>query len=53
MSRIYFTDRDLGKQFPRILADVGITVERQGATYSGLPRRRRYVSAPIQAVTVF
>ena len=28
MSRIYFTDRDLGKQFPRILADAGIKVER-------------------------
>lgn len=30
MSRVYFTDRDLGKQFPRILADAGITVERHG-----------------------
>lgn len=28
MSRVYFTDRDLGKQFPRILADAGIAVER-------------------------
>lgn len=28
MSRIYFTDRDLGKQFPRILAEAGILVER-------------------------
>jgi len=28
VSRVYFTDRDLGKQFPRILADAGITVER-------------------------
>jgi hypothetical protein len=28
--RIYFTDRDLGKQFPRILADAGIPVERHG-----------------------
>jgi len=28
VSRVYFTDRDLGKQFPRILADVGIAVER-------------------------
>lgn len=28
MSRIYFTDRDLGKQFPRILAEAGIPVER-------------------------
>jgi hypothetical protein len=30
VSRIYFTDRDLGKQFPRILADAGIVVERHG-----------------------
>ena len=30
MSRIYFTDRDLGKQFPRILAEAGIVVERHG-----------------------
>lgn len=30
MSRIYFTDRDLGKQFPRILAEAGIGVERHG-----------------------
>ncbi len=30
MSRIWFTDRDLGKQFPRILADAGIHVERHG-----------------------
>jgi hypothetical protein len=28
VSRIYFTDRDLGKQFPRILAEAGIQVER-------------------------
>jgi hypothetical protein len=28
--RVYFTDRDLGKQFPRILADAGIAVERHG-----------------------
>ena len=28
MSRVYFTDRDLGKQFPRILAEAGIAVER-------------------------
>jgi hypothetical protein len=26
--RVYFTDRDLGKQFPRILADAGVAVER-------------------------
>ena len=30
MSRVYFTDRDLGKQFPRILAEAGIAVERHG-----------------------
>jgi predicted nuclease of predicted toxin-antitoxin system len=30
VSRVYFTDRDLGKQFPRILADAGIEVERHG-----------------------
>lgn len=30
MSQVYFTDRDLGKQFPRILAEVGIAVERHG-----------------------
>jgi hypothetical protein len=28
VTRVYFTDRDLGKQFPRILAEAGITVER-------------------------
>ena len=28
MSRIYFTDRDLGKRFPEILADAGLRVER-------------------------
>jgi hypothetical protein len=30
VSRTYFTDRDLGKQFPRILADAGIPVQRHG-----------------------
>lgn len=30
MSRVYFTDRDLGKQFPRILSEAGIPVERHG-----------------------
>ena len=30
MSRVWFTDRDLGKQFPRILADAGILVQRHG-----------------------
>lgn len=28
MSRVYFTDRDLGKRFPEILAAAGLTVER-------------------------
>lgn len=28
MNRIFFTDRDLGKQFPAILAAAGLTVER-------------------------
>lgn len=28
MSRVYFTDRDLGKQFPCILLEAGIVVER-------------------------
>ncbi|MEA2344760.1 MAG: hypothetical protein QOF63_2929 [Thermoanaerobaculia bacterium] len=28
MSRIYFTDRDLGKTFPQILVDAGLVVER-------------------------
>ena len=28
MSFVYFTDRDLGKRFPNILQDAGLTVER-------------------------
>ncbi len=28
MSRVYFTDRDLGKQFPAILASAGLHLER-------------------------
>lgn len=28
MSRVYFTDRDLGKRFPEILRQSGLTVER-------------------------
>lgn len=28
MSRVFFTDRDLGKQFPEILAAAGLKVER-------------------------
>ena len=30
MSRVYFTDRDLGKQFPRLLTEAGLVVERHG-----------------------
>lgn len=30
MSRVYFTDRDLGKQFPRLLAEAGVVIERHG-----------------------
>jgi hypothetical protein len=30
VSRVYFTDRDLGKQFPRLLAEAGVAVERHG-----------------------
>ena len=28
MSRVYFTDRDLGKRFPEILTAAGLAVER-------------------------
>lgn len=28
MSRVYFTDRDLGRRFPEILTAAGLTVER-------------------------
>jgi len=28
LSRVYFTDRDLGKRFPEILAAAGLSVER-------------------------
>jgi hypothetical protein len=34
VSRTYFTDRDLGKQFPRILADAGIPVQRHGDIFA-------------------
>lgn len=34
MSRIWFTDRDLGKQFPRILAEAGLQVERHGDLFA-------------------
>lgn len=30
MSRVFFTDRDLGKQFPQRLRDAGLVVERHG-----------------------
>lgn len=30
MSRVFFTDRDLGKRFPEILASAGLLVERHG-----------------------
>ena len=30
MSLVYFTDRDLGKSFPRLLLDAGVPVERHG-----------------------
>lgn len=33
MSRVYFTDRDLGKRFPEILAAAGLTVERHHDLY--------------------
>jgi len=33
VSRIWFTDRDLGKQFPRILADAGLAVKRHGELF--------------------
>lgn len=34
MSRTWFTDRDLGKQFPRILADAGIPVQRHADLFA-------------------
>ncbi|MGK2915676.1 MAG: hypothetical protein ACSLE5_14730 [Porticoccaceae bacterium] len=30
MNPVFFTDRDLGKRFPQILAAAGVTVERHG-----------------------
>lgn len=38
MSVVYFTDRDLGKQFPQILRHAGLTVERHDDHFS--PRTR-------------
>ena len=34
MSRVYFTDRDLGKRFPDILASAGLTVERHSDLFA-------------------
>lgn len=34
MSRSYFTDRDLGKRFPAILAESGIAVERHSDLFA-------------------
>jgi hypothetical protein len=34
LTRVYFTDRDLGKQFPAILTTAGVTVERHGDLFS-------------------
>lgn len=34
MSRVYFTDRDLGKRFPEILVAAGLTVERHDELFA-------------------
>jgi hypothetical protein len=34
VSRTYFTDRDLGKQFPAILRAAGLAVERHAGEIS-------------------
>jgi hypothetical protein len=34
VTRVWFTDRDLGKQFPRILAEAGLQVERHGDLFA-------------------
>jgi PIN like domain len=34
LSRIYFTDRDLGKQFPAILVKAGLQVERHADLFA-------------------
>lgn len=34
MSRAWFTDRDLGKQFPRILTEAGIPVQRHSELFA-------------------
>ena len=37
MRRVYFTDRDLGKQFPARLRDAGLAVERHAELSSMYP----------------
>ena len=34
MSRVYFTDRDLGKRFPALLAEAGLHVERHADLFT-------------------
>jgi hypothetical protein len=34
VSRIFFTDRDLGKQFPAILSSAGLEVERHADLFA-------------------
>lgn len=34
MSTTWFTDRDLGKQFPRILSEAGLSVQRHGDLFA-------------------
>jgi hypothetical protein len=34
VSRIFFTDRDLGKQFPAILSSAGFEVERHADLFA-------------------
>jgi hypothetical protein len=34
VSRTYFTDRDLGKKFPQILAEAGLPVERHADLFA-------------------
>jgi hypothetical protein len=48
LSVVYFTDRNLGKQFPEILRAAGLTVERHddhfGPSNSGRRRERKGVT---------
>lgn len=39
MSRVFFTDRDLGEQFPEILAAAGLNVERHADHFPPLDSR--------------